>query len=282
MYKTSHKDIWRVFRQHHYLSADLNKTADCFVAYYNNVLVGFCAVLVQPNGQIKFCRRISRVVILPDYQNLGFGTRLTEFIADYYLRKGIKIYIRTSHFRFYNYLKNSSKWIETSASQKIPDLEDVKNTMAKVRSGFTFGLKDGTLKRTAYSFEYLGNDYATKEKLVLCIDDVNIDYDSLYNTLKILKEKYYLTVITGEILTNSRIESICCDLGIYTKLLYFSKEGVISLSKKHVEGKVITTWNKELAQLILNDVNYLQNIDDKYCVPRQDSIRTVVKSCDLW
>ena len=76
--KTNKSDVWRIFKQHHYLSADLNVACKMFVAYLNNDPVAMCAILPQPGGYgLKNpAWRIHRLVVLPDYQGLVIDTKL--------------------------------------------------------------------------------------------------------------------------------------------------------------------------------------------------------------
>ena len=84
MYKSEDKSIWRVFREHHYLTQDFNKGANVFLLYWNNVLIGINSTLNLPSASLKYAFRTHRLVILPDYQNLGCGTKFEEFIGEYY------------------------------------------------------------------------------------------------------------------------------------------------------------------------------------------------------
>jgi GNAT superfamily N-acetyltransferase len=74
-----HHSAWQRFAPHHYLSGNLNKSARCFLARWQNVSVAFCATL--PAIGRKNHRRISRLVTLPDYQGVGIGTRLLAAVA---------------------------------------------------------------------------------------------------------------------------------------------------------------------------------------------------------
>ena len=83
IYEKSNKaEIWNIFKQHHYLSAELNISCKMFVAYMNDNIVGMCAVLPQPSGCYENAWRIHRLVILPDYQGLGVGVKLLEYVCD--------------------------------------------------------------------------------------------------------------------------------------------------------------------------------------------------------
>lgn len=244
MYRTKDKDIWRVFREHHYLSAEMNKASDVYVIYWDNVLVGFRSVLPLPNGTIKYGKRGNRLVVLPDYQNLGFGTHIMEFIGDYYLSKGYKYFMRSTHLRLGRHWASSNLWKFTSHNQQKRKTNEYK------LDKFTWAYD---VNRIAYSAEYLGHDYANKPHIEIHVDDnPNINYDIMKADLEWLKERYWLCVITGEINTPSKIEDICLELGIRTQLLYTTKKGVATIGSKYKKKKIVTTWDEAFSEKVRN------------------------------
>lgn len=110
--KQNKREVWNIFRQHHYLSADLNPACRMFVAYLNNQIVGMCAILPQPGvAGLKYpAWRVHRLVVLPDYQGLGIARHLLEYVCDLYLYHERHVYLRTSHVKLISYMKHSSKW----------------------------------------------------------------------------------------------------------------------------------------------------------------------------
>ena len=245
MYRTDNKDIWRVFREHHYLSAEINKACVCYTVYWDNVLVGFASYLYLVSGTIKHAWRGHRWVVLPDYQNLGITTATTEFLGEYYLSQGQKYYFRSTHLRLGAHCTNSPLWVPSASNGKKANKPGNSN---RVNYGADNNLD---WDRIAYSFEYMGKDYATKEHIYIHVDDSpNIDYNIMREDLKALKEKYWLCVVTGEIKTPSRIEDICLELGIRTQLLYHTKKGVAEINSKYKKEKIITKWDKAFSERV--------------------------------
>lgn len=111
VYEKSNKtEIWKLFRQHHYLSAELNVACRLFVAYLDNQIVGMCAILPQPSGTINDAFKVHRLVVLPDFQGLGLGVKILEYVADLYKYHKKNFYIRTSHIKLIKYMLKSPKW----------------------------------------------------------------------------------------------------------------------------------------------------------------------------
>lgn len=77
------------------------------------------AVLHQPHGKRKNMKRCSRLVILPDYQGIGLGTKFLEAVAERYKNLGYQFTIVTSAKNMIHALRKSNKWmmIRYSASQ---------------------------------------------------------------------------------------------------------------------------------------------------------------------
>lgn len=103
-----HHSAWQTFAPHHYLSGNLNKSARCFLARWQNESVAFCATL--PAIGRKSHRRISRLVTLPDYQGVGIGTRLLEEVAQIHAREGHRVTITASHPALIAHCTNSKSW----------------------------------------------------------------------------------------------------------------------------------------------------------------------------
>lgn len=147
IYETKEKrNIWNLFRGHHYLSKDLNFASRIYVAYLDNIPVALCSILPLPSGTLKNAFRVHRLVVLPDYQGLGIGSKLFKEICKLYKSVGKTIYIRTSHIKLYNYMKNNKDFVENSSSGKP----------RSPNTGFINWFID--TNRIAYSFKWVGDD----------------------------------------------------------------------------------------------------------------------------
>jgi len=93
------------------LNSDISTASVCYGLYDKNDIIGFMAVLHQPNADNPKLKRCSRLVILPDYQGVGLGTKFLNFIAEYYAKIGYDFCIVTSAKNLIYALKASPKWI---------------------------------------------------------------------------------------------------------------------------------------------------------------------------
>ena len=71
-----------MFRSYHYLNGSLGAGVRCYTAVYQNRPVAFIAIIHTKMKTNYF--RVSRLVVLPDYQGIGVGKRLLTFIAELY------------------------------------------------------------------------------------------------------------------------------------------------------------------------------------------------------
>ena len=103
-----HRSAWNMFRTHHYLSAELCKLARCFVALSNSRPVAFVAVLPVAGRAGAF--REHRAVCLPDFQGVGIGMALSDFVASVAAGVGKRYFSRTTHPGFNSARSRSKNW----------------------------------------------------------------------------------------------------------------------------------------------------------------------------
>jgi GNAT superfamily N-acetyltransferase len=101
--------------------------------------VGFIALLASPYKKRYW--RVSRLVVLPDYQGIGIGTRFLTAIAEYWTKKtGAPFFITTSNPQLRN-INRKSRWRLTRighVSGKWKGRKDLYNTLSKRRITFSF------------------------------------------------------------------------------------------------------------------------------------------------
>jgi len=140
-------EAWAMFADHHYLDKSINKAARCFLATWNGEPVGFSSALSMPNPYIESAWREHRTVVLPDYQGMGIGSRLSNTTAEIFLEDGNRYFSRTAHPKFGEYRERSDKWEATSKNQ-------VKRTDVDNDDTFKDWVVDN--ERICYSHEYVG------------------------------------------------------------------------------------------------------------------------------
>jgi GNAT superfamily N-acetyltransferase len=135
---------WQLFRATHYLDTTLNRAAGCFVAYWHDVPVAFLAVLSFPHAH-RPGWRFHRLVCLPDYQGLGIGVALGDFIAACYKATGKPVFRTLAHPAVIRHCAKSPVWTMVRAPSRT----------SKLGSSSRVGIVPATSRITA-GFEYVG------------------------------------------------------------------------------------------------------------------------------
>jgi len=135
--------LWRVFKQHHYLNTTLHPAAQCFVGFIENSPAVFTAVLPFPHADRPGWRE-HRTVCLPDFQGLGIGNAMSEFVAGMFRATGKPYRSVTSHPAMLRYRAASGKWKMTR-----PPGVCHRHTLAHLAD-------TGSTRRMTASFEYVG------------------------------------------------------------------------------------------------------------------------------
>lgn len=145
--KRVHSSAWQLFRKHHYLNTNINTSAVCFCAFWDDIPVAFSAVLHFPHPYIKNVKREHRTVCLPDYQGIGIGNYLSDYMGAMCTSLGNKYISTTANPAMIYRRAHSNKWIMT----KSPKLNSTggRNRIASLAKTYADN-------RYTAAFEYVG------------------------------------------------------------------------------------------------------------------------------
>jgi ABC-type thiamine transport system ATPase subunit/GNAT superfamily N-acetyltransferase len=152
---------WKLFAPHHYLTAELNRSATCFCAYLEGRPVAFHSYLPF-FGKLKDSRhavRGHRSVCLPDFQGLGIGSMLITTLASMWSALGYRVFRNTGHpAEISSAMRSTDWWMIRSPGTTAPDTGKYAARLAKSRAS----------NRMTASFEYRGGkmDAATAKSLL--------------------------------------------------------------------------------------------------------------------
>jgi ABC-type lipoprotein export system ATPase subunit/GNAT superfamily N-acetyltransferase len=156
-------ETWDIFKKHHYLTEDVNRSCKFFLFEWNDKPVAIVAVIPQPSGYYNNGVRGSRTVVLPDYQGMGIGSRIADFIGGIFSNAGYRYFTKTVNPALGEYRNKSDKW---------------KNSAKHGRSTER-GLNDGMHKkiksRPSYCHEYIGESVIEYEELMLPIEEMRLN-----------------------------------------------------------------------------------------------------------
>ncbi|MDL2315308.1 ABC transporter ATP-binding protein [Bacteroidales bacterium OttesenSCG-928-C19] len=154
--------VFRHFKKHYYLDLPYPVAAEYFVGIIGNEPV--CHVAVAPLFTAK-AYRATRLVVMPEWQGAGVGTRFLNAIAEYHLqgrgRCGHKFptFFHTSHPQLCGALRHSKLWKQTNAKlygdSKAKSRKSLEKTHKK-RGTEVKGTGYGGHFRAVQSFKYIG------------------------------------------------------------------------------------------------------------------------------
>lgn len=132
--------------------------AEYFIGTVNNELV--CHIAVCPSFHTGYYRA-TRLVVMPEWQGAGVGTKFLEWICEYHkrgegrLNRKLPTMFHTSHPQLIGYLKRSKKWVLKSQQMygnKSRFSKGGKTTIAKDGKKFM-----GGHFRAVQGFKYIGD-----------------------------------------------------------------------------------------------------------------------------
>jgi GNAT superfamily N-acetyltransferase len=155
-------EAWHIFKKHHYLTENVNKGAKFLLFEMNNKPVAICAVLNTPRNGMREAVAGSRIVVLPDYQGLGLGSRISDFVAAIFKNNGHRYFTKTVNPALGEYSNKSEKWKGTTYNGKgRPEYKETTDVEGRYRN---------RVARISYAHEYIGEPISGYEELLLPVD----------------------------------------------------------------------------------------------------------------
>lgn len=137
---------WDMFKKHHYLTEDINKSCKCFIFRWNGEIVGFVGILNTPRKGCPNAVAISRVVVLPDFQGMGIGYQICCKISAIFKGEGYLVYIKTVNDSLGKaFGRHDKDWRPTSYNGKL-----------RKETEFESGKYNNRLVRISYCYAYEG------------------------------------------------------------------------------------------------------------------------------
>ena len=141
-----HHSAWQLFKHHHYLSAELARGSICFLALIEDHPAAFVSVINFPHPKRSGWRG-HRAVCLPDFQGVGIGNAVADYVAGLFRATGRPYFAVTSHPALTRRCARSPLWKMTRPPSRTP---------AQGRSGIRRMAGTHANARLSASFEYIG------------------------------------------------------------------------------------------------------------------------------
>jgi len=160
------KSDWPLFKPHHYLSGAISPAAHVFIGSVNGRPAALTAVQFFPHPSHSGWRE-HRAVVLPDFQGMGIGNRMSEFIASAF--KAVAKHYRgtTGHPAFIQHRLRSPLWRvvrrgslrdgRTTRESRVAESERLDPALRRSLQKFTkAAARTAAVDRITWSFEYIG------------------------------------------------------------------------------------------------------------------------------
>lgn len=166
-----HPSAWQAFARHHYLSSDINRSAVCFVAFWDGIPVAFHASLpfFGRTSDGRKARRNHRTVCLPDYQGVGIGNALSTYCSSAWAGLNYRVFSATAHPAHIRTRAKSEDWKLT----RVPGLTSrdvVRKANVKQAKAVQQLAKTRATDRLTAGFEYVGAPMPKAKALALMHD----------------------------------------------------------------------------------------------------------------
>lgn len=93
------------------MNTEISNAAICYGLYDKNEIIGFMGILHHPDRRNHKMKRVSRLVILPEYQGIGLGVKFLTVMAKYYNKCGYDLCIITSARNLIDALRKNKDWL---------------------------------------------------------------------------------------------------------------------------------------------------------------------------
>lgn len=145
IYESGSSAAWKFFKPHHYLDLPNPVAPSYYVAECDGVPVAHVCVSTGPGLKVA---RITRLVVMPEWQGAGVGTKFLEYVAQRWLdgenryKKKMTGIIHTSHPGLSFALNRSKRWVATR--QMMGGSDKKKSIRSILKAGRSKTSKFGT------------------------------------------------------------------------------------------------------------------------------------------
>lgn len=103
-------EAWQLFAPFHYLTAELARSAACYVLFVDGVPASFAGILHRPHARAHDIKGVSRLVTLPDYQGLGLAMILADTLGSAHKALGNRLHTYPAHPSLVRAFDKSKCW----------------------------------------------------------------------------------------------------------------------------------------------------------------------------
>ena len=136
---------WNLFKEHHYLTQVCSKGFGYLMFSLGDKPVAICVYKPQPTGAVPNGYALARTVVLPDFQGMGIGVNVSNFVASILVNMGKRVYTKTINPALGEYRGKSERFRPTAQNGKTRKFNGANSKDSANR-----------LERASYCHEYIG------------------------------------------------------------------------------------------------------------------------------
>lgn len=132
VYSVSRSD-WKYFKQYHYMNTSLHSGAKCVGGFIDDRCIAFASYRKFPHPKVNDIMQGNRLVVHPDYQGLGIGGKIDDFLGQYLYLQGYRYHNTIAHPAMINYYSKSPRWKLISQGRMSAGGKKLKKTDRGIR-----------------------------------------------------------------------------------------------------------------------------------------------------
>ena len=146
------KTAWKMFEKYHYMTNALHTSAKCWGGFIDGDCIAFTSVRHLPHKAHKNIMMGHRLVVLPEWQGLGIGGTLDDWLGMYLYKQGLRYHNVVAHPGMIRYYSRSPRW---KCFRKPGMLSGGSKSQGKEMRGLVAHQKKVSSQRLTASFVYV-------------------------------------------------------------------------------------------------------------------------------
>lgn len=146
------KEFWKLFERHHYLRGNIPACNDYWCGFIDDKPACFTVVTNLQIRSTVHAKRVSRLVVMPEFQGIGIGGKFLSAVAAHYRRNNWDVYANGRHAAFVSFMRRSPDWKQVCVNKagRVTRYKKDNGTMEfqKInRTTYTFRFRRGADKK---------------------------------------------------------------------------------------------------------------------------------------
>jgi len=162
------KTIWPQFSKYHYLTSRLSPAAVCIGGFVEDRCIVFTSAIRFVHPVAKNLYQAHRTVVLPEYQGLGLGGRLSDWLGEALWRRGWRLNATIVHPALIAYRQASPRWVTLRRGFQSAGGRKADPSLKRHQDGFSS-------RRVSTSFAFTPPAGTPSARKPMSLDDLKVN-----------------------------------------------------------------------------------------------------------